>query len=118
MSDEVKLAPEEVDRVMGVIAQAYSEMEAVATGIGGHSANVGSAYQGSGTRTAMATYEDLGRAGQALATVLDGLSQDLGLTANTGRETDADAEGVLNRVQVTSVGDAGTGVDMSVARGM
>jgi uncharacterized protein YukE len=111
MSEEVKLAPDEVDRVMGIISQAYADMEAVASRIGGHSANVASAYHGAGTTTAMTTYDDLGRAGRALAEALDGLSQDLGLTAATGRETDADAHSALSRVQVT-------GVDLGVARGI
>ncbi len=107
-SDEVKLSPEEVDRVQGIINQAYTDMEGVALGIGGHGANVGTAYTGSGTGRAVETYEDLGRAGQALADALDGLSQDLGLTANTGRETDLDAQNVLNNVQVQGpVPDAG-----------
>ncbi|GAB2929568.1 WXG100 family type VII secretion target [Streptomyces mayteni] len=118
MSEEVKLAPEEVDRVMGIINQAYSDMEAVSTRIGAFSGSIGDAYQGAGTTTAMSTYDDLNRAGQALATALDGLSQDLGLTANAGRETDAEAQAALSRVQVTSVGDPGTGVDMAVARGI
>ncbi|WP_129837658.1 hypothetical protein [Streptomyces sp. RFCAC02] len=112
-SDEVKLAPEEVERVMGIIAQAYADMEAVATGIGGHSAQVAGAYNGGGTSRAEATYEDLGRAGQALASALDGLSQDLGLTASTGRETDADAANVLGGVDIT-----GVRVDLGVAQGM
>ncbi|MDT0318812.1 hypothetical protein [Streptomyces millisiae] len=113
MSDEVKLAPEEVDRVMGVIQQAYTDMAGVAAGIGAHSANVSSAYHGGGTSRAVATYEDLGRAGQALAHVLDGLSQDLGLTANTGRETDADASSVLNGVDTS-----GIRIDAGVAQGL
>ncbi|GAA3858501.1 WXG100 family type VII secretion target [Streptomyces sedi] len=103
MSDEIKLSPEEVDRVMGVIGQAYTDMEEVATGIGGHGANVSTAYNGSGTGRAMETYEDLGRAGQALAGALDGLSRDLGLTATTGRETDAEAQHVLGGVQTPGV---------------
>ncbi|KAB8167885.1 hypothetical protein FH609_009550 [Streptomyces sp. 3MP-14] len=103
MGDEIKLSPEEVDRVMAIINQAYTDMEEVATGIGGHSANVSTAYNGSGTGRAMETYDDLGRAGQALAAALDGLSQDLGLTATTGRETDADAQGVLNGVQTPGI---------------
>ncbi|MDT0343952.1 hypothetical protein [Streptomyces litchfieldiae] len=113
ISDEVKLAPEEVERVMGIIQQAYTDMEAVAVGIGGHSANVATAYNGGGTSRAVATYEDLGRAGQALANALDGLSQDLGLTAATGRETDADAESVLNGVDTS-----GIRVDLGVAQGI
>lgn len=111
--DEVKLSPEEVERVMGIIQQAYTDMENVAHGIGAHSAHVSSAYLGGGTSRAQATYEDLGRAGQALANALDGLSQDLGLTAATGRETDADAAGVLNRVDTS-----GIRIDMSVAQGI
>lgn len=98
MGAEVKLSPEEVDRVKGIVAQAYSDMNEVATGIGGHAGNVHTAYNGSGTATAVQTYENLGRAGQALARALDGLSQDLGLTANTGRETDQAAQGALGRV--------------------
>ncbi|TDC72954.1 WXG100 family type VII secretion target [Streptomyces hainanensis] len=113
MSDEVKLAPEEVERVMGIIQQAYTDMEGVATGIGAHSANVSSAYNGGGTSRAVATYEDLGRAGQALAHALDGLSQDLGLTANTGRETDANAESALSRVDTS-----GVRIDLGVAQGI
>lgn len=112
-SDEVKLSPEQVDRVMGIIQQAYTDMEAVAAGIGAHGANVVNAYQGGGTARAQTTYEDLGRAGQALANALDGLSQDLGLTAATGRETDAEAEGVLNRVESVTVR-----ADMSIAQGI
>ncbi|ARQ69493.1 WXG100 family type VII secretion target [Streptomyces marincola] len=99
-SDEVKLSPEEVDRVQAIINQAYTDMEAVAQGIGGHSASVGTAYTGSGTARAVENYEDLGRAGQALAEALDGLSRDLGLTATTGRETDLDAQNVLNNADV------------------
>ncbi|MDT0341282.1 hypothetical protein [Streptomyces litchfieldiae] len=98
MHAEVKLSPEEVDRVMGIIAQAYTDMETVAAGIGGHAGTVSTAYNGTGTATAMETYENLGRAGQALANALDGLSQDLGLTSNTGRETDDAAHGALNNV--------------------
>lgn len=103
MSAEVKLSPEEVDRVKGIIAQAYADMEQVATGIGGHAGTMPVAYQGSGTATAVQTYENLGRAGQALARALDGLSQDLGVTANTGRETDDAAHGALNRVVAPNV---------------
>lgn len=111
MSDEVKLSPEEVDRVKGIIQQAYTDMETVATGIGAHAETVATAYQGGGTARARTTYEDLGRAGQALADALDGLSQDLGLTAATGRETDAEAEGVLNRVDTSSAR-----VDLGIAQ--
>ncbi|MDT0346577.1 WXG100 family type VII secretion target [Streptomyces litchfieldiae] len=110
MEEEIKLSPEEVDRVMGIINDAYSDMEEVAAGIGGHSANVGMAYHGGGTAQAVETYENLGRAGQALANALDGLSQDLGLTANTGRETDADAHQVLSQVVAPS-----TSPDLSIA---
>ncbi|MDT0446383.1 hypothetical protein [Streptomyces johnsoniae] len=98
MYEEVKLSPEEVDRVMGIIAQAFTDMEAVAAGIGGHAGTVGTAYNGTGTATAVETYEGLGRAGQALANALEGLSQDLGLTSSTGRETDDAAHGALNNV--------------------
>lgn len=112
-SNEVKLAPEEVQRVMGIIQQAYSDMEAVAHGIGAHSGNVRAAYQGGGTARAETTYQDLGRAGQALAHALDGLAQDLGLTANTGLETDAAAEGALNRVDTS-----GIRADLGVAQGI
>ncbi|MGP4113354.1 hypothetical protein ACTWP5_20875 [Streptomyces sp. 4N509B] len=108
--EEIKLSPEEVDRVKGIIAQAYVEMGQVATGIGGHAGNVGAAYNGSGTATAMETYEGLGRAGQALADALDGLSMDLGLTANTGRETDEAAFGALGNVAVPN-----TSSDLSIA---
>ncbi|MDT0305677.1 hypothetical protein RM780_01695 [Streptomyces sp. DSM 44917] len=103
MAEEIKLSPEEVDRVMGIVNQAYTDMGEVAAGLGGHGATVGTAYTGGGTARAVETYEDLGRAGEALARALDGLSQDLGLTANTGRETDLDAEGALNRVTVPTV---------------
>ncbi|TDC27131.1 hypothetical protein E1265_02295 [Streptomyces sp. 8K308] len=100
MFEEVKLSPEEVDRVMGIINDAFSDMAEVSAGIGGHAANFGAAYNGSGTARGMETYEGLGRAGQALAEALNGLAQDLGLTSNTGRETDADAEGAVNQVTV------------------
>ncbi|WP_062214268.1 hypothetical protein [Streptomyces sp. NBRC 109706] len=103
MSDEIKLSPEEVDRVKLIISEAFSDMDEVALGIGGHGATVSSAYSGCGTGRAVENYEDLGRAGQALARALDGLSQDLGLTANTGREMDADAMSVLNGVQTPGV---------------
>jgi uncharacterized protein YukE len=102
MGAEVKLSPEEVDRVKGVIAQAYGDMNEVATGIGGHAGAMPTAYNGTGTAAAVQTYEDLGRAGQALANALDGLSQDLGVTANTGRETDDAAHGALNQVVAPS----------------
>jgi uncharacterized protein YukE len=108
--EEIKLAPEEVDRVMAIIGQAYTDMGQVATGIGGHAGNVPGAYNGAGTATAVETYDNLGRAGQALATALDGLSQDLGLTANTGRETDDAAHGALGNVVAPN-----TSVDLSVA---
>ncbi|WP_147450815.1 WXG100 family type VII secretion target [Streptomyces hoynatensis] len=111
--DEVKLSPEEVERVMSIIQQAYTDMEAVAHGIGAHSDHVIAAYQGGGTSRAQATYQELGRAGQALANALDGLSQDLGLTAATGRETDADAESALNRVDTS-----GIRIDLGVAQGI
>jgi uncharacterized protein YukE len=108
--EEIKLSPEEVDRVKGIIAEAFSSMGEVATGIGGHAANVGTAYNGMGTATAMETYENLGRAGQALANALDGLSQDLGLTSNTGRETDDAADGALRNVVAPP-----TSADLSIA---
>lgn len=110
MGAEVKLSPEEVDRVKGVIAQAYQDMNEVATGIGGHAANVHTAYNGSGTATAVQTYEDLGRAGQALARALDGLSQDLGITAATGRDTDEAARSALAQVVAPT-----TPTDLSIA---
>ncbi|MDT0321155.1 hypothetical protein [Streptomyces millisiae] len=100
MFEEVKLDAAEADRVKGIIAEAFEEMATVSTGIGGHAANFGAAYTGGGTARGMETYESLGRAGQALAEALNGLSQDLGLTANTGRETDAEAEGAVNQVTV------------------
>ncbi|RKN45617.1 hypothetical protein [Streptomyces hoynatensis] len=103
MAEVIKLAPEEVDRVMGVINGAYTEMDEVASGIGGHAGIVSTAYHGSGTSRAVETYEDLGKAGAALAHALDGLSRDLGLTANTGRETDADAHGALNQVTTPNI---------------
>jgi uncharacterized protein YukE len=107
MDEEIKLSPEEVSRVMGIINGAYTDMEEVAAGIGGHSASVGTAYNGAGTSRAMETYEDLGRAGQALANALDGLSRDLGVTADTGRETDADAFQALSQVSTPGTADLG-----------
>jgi uncharacterized protein YukE len=101
--EEVKLSPDEVDRVKGIIGQAFTDMAEVSTGIGGHSANMATAYNGAGTATAMETYENLGRAGQALADALDGLSQDLGITANTGRETDDEAFSALGQVTAPSI---------------
>lgn len=108
--NEIKLSPEEVDRVKAVIAWAYGDMERIATGIGSHGANLNTAYQGSGTAVGVQNYENLGRAGQALANVLNRLSQDLGVTAATGRETDDAAHGALNRVVAPS-----TSADLSVA---
>ncbi|UED83390.1 WXG100 family type VII secretion target [Streptomyces profundus] len=101
--EEIKLSPEEVEHVKGIIAQANEEMAQVATGIGRHGANLGTAYQGSGTAVGVQTYEDLGRAGQALANALNGLSQDLGLTAMTGRETDDTARAALQGVVAPNV---------------
>ncbi|WP_461033283.1 WXG100 family type VII secretion target [Streptomyces mayteni] len=101
MSEEIKLAPEEVERVKSIISQAYQDMEGVAHAIGAHSADVAEAYTGAGTGQAMETYDQLARTGRALADALDGLSQDLGVTADTGRETDSDAEAALSRVHVT-----------------
>lgn len=110
MSAEIKIAPEAVDAVKGIIAQAYERMAQVAQGIGAHSGTVPTAYHGSGTATAMETYDNLGRSGQALANALDALSQDLGLTANTGRETDDSARTTLHRVVPVS-----TAPDQSIA---
>ncbi|MGP4109438.1 hypothetical protein ACTWP5_00795 [Streptomyces sp. 4N509B] len=111
MAEEVKLSPEEVDRVKGIIAQAQQDMNEVATGIGGHAGTVQTAYNGSGTATAVQNYENLGRAGEALSRALAALSQDLGVTAATGRETDQAAHSVMNRV-VTP----GAAPDPSIAR--
>ncbi|RMI27792.1 hypothetical protein [Streptomyces triticirhizae] len=101
--EEIKLSPEEVDRVQAIIARAYEDMGEVATGIGGHGISLGTAYRGSGTAVGVQTYEDLGRAGQALANALSGLSQGLGLTAATGRETDEQARGALQGVTAPTV---------------
>ena len=103
MYEEVKLSPEEVDRVMAIVAGAYGDMETVSTRIGAHAGTVGAAYNGAGTATAVETYENLGRAGQALANALNGLSQDLGATSATGRETDDAAHGALGRVVPVNV---------------
>ncbi|TDC78960.1 hypothetical protein [Streptomyces hainanensis] len=100
MFEEVKLDVTEAERVRGIIDTAFGDMAQVSTGIGGHAANFGAAYTGGGTARGMETYEGLGRAGQALAEALNGLAQDMGLTANTGRETDADAESAVNQVTV------------------
>jgi uncharacterized protein YukE len=108
--EEIKLSPEEVDRVKGIIADAFSDMAEVSTGIGGHGANLSTAYNGVGTATGMETYENLGKAGQALANALEGLSLDLGLTSNTGRETDDEAYGALNQVIAPS-----TPADLTIA---
>ncbi|GAB2929700.1 hypothetical protein GCM10022245_71150 [Streptomyces mayteni] len=85
---------------MRILDEARTDMDEVAGGLGGHAATFGTAYRGGGTARGIETYEGLGRAGQALAEALNGLSQDLGLTATTGRETDADAESTLNQVTV------------------
>ncbi|MDT0318743.1 WXG100 family type VII secretion target [Streptomyces millisiae] len=103
MYEQVKLSPEEVDRVMAIVAGAYGDMETVSARIGAHAGTVGTAYNGMGTATAVETYENLQRAGQALANALDGLSQDLGVTSATGRETDDAAHGTLGRVLPVNV---------------
>ncbi|MFW6725077.1 hypothetical protein ACHZ98_34075 [Streptomyces sp. MAR4 CNY-716] len=103
MGAEVKLTPEEVDRVKGIIAQAYSEMTEVARGIGGQSGNLHMAYTGAGTATGVQNYENLGKAGEALGNALDRLSQDLGVTAAVGRETDDAAHGAMGRVVAPNV---------------
>jgi uncharacterized protein YukE len=95
MFEEVKLSPEEMTRVEQIIQTAFSEMAEVSQGIGGHAAMMPAAYNGSGTALGVETYENLGKAGQALAEALNGLSMDLGLTTNTGLDTDADAHGAL-----------------------
>ncbi|GAA2063738.1 MULTISPECIES: WXG100 family type VII secretion target [Streptomyces] len=99
MSDEVKLSPEEVERVEAIIDQAFRDMQDVARGIGGQGEALTVGYQGGGTAQGVETYENLGRNGQALAEALEGLSRDLGLTSAQGRETDAEAASILSRVQ-------------------
>lgn len=110
MHSEVKLAPEEVRRVSGIVNQAYADMDAVATGIGAHAGAVAGAYNGSGTATAMENYENLGRSGRALAHALDAISASLGLTAVTGEETDEAARGAVSSVHVPA-----TASDLGIA---
>ncbi|GAA1922869.1 hypothetical protein GCM10009716_34150 [Streptomyces sodiiphilus] len=113
-TDEIKLSPEELERVQGIIGQAYTDMEEVALGIGGHSGSVMSAYRGSGSARAMETYEDLGRAGRALADALDGLSRDVGLTSQTGRETDIEAQAAVNRAGTGAAAPADLGIAQAI----
>jgi uncharacterized protein YukE len=110
MHSEIKLSVDDVVRVGAIINGAFDEMAQVATGIGGHADTVGTAYNGVGTATAMDNYQNLGRAGQALANALEGLSQDIGLTAQTGQQTDDEAHSTLRGVAAPT-----TPSDLSIA---
>lgn len=105
MSEEVKLNTEEADRVEQVIEAAFSEMETVSRSIASDAGRVSEAVQCSGTGIAMENYEGLGRHGQLLAEILQGLANDLKVTISTGVQTDESAASELGRGGTGSVPD-------------
>lgn len=97
MGDEIKLTPAEVARVQSVLNDAFQEMDEVASDIQNNGTNLHIAYQGSGLARGVENYENLGWNGHALARVLEGLSEDLGVTITAGENTDAEAQAALSR---------------------
>lgn len=97
MSDEVKLAPDELGRVMGIINGAFSKMQEVARGISGQGESFAVGYVGLGTARGVEHYENLGRNGEALARALDGLATDLGETLSHDQNADEEAEMQINQ---------------------
>lgn len=103
MPELIQISPEAVDGVKAVVFGANERMAGVAQGIHGHAGTMPTAYNGTGTETAVATYENLGNSGRMLAEALNEISQALGLTSNTGRETDDSAMGTLRTVEPVAV---------------
>lgn len=97
MSDEVKLSPDELSRVMGIVNDAYTEMQEVALGISGQGEGFAAGYNGLGTARGVENYENLGRNGDALARALDGLATDLGETLSHGQNADEEAETLITQ---------------------
>ncbi|MGP3967364.1 WXG100 family type VII secretion target [Streptomyces sp. 6N223] len=103
MPELIQISPEAVDGVKAVVFGANERMASVSQGIGGHAGTIGSAYNGTGTEIAMGTYDNLGQSGRMLAEALNEISQALGLTSNTGRETDDSAMATMKGVEPVSV---------------
>jgi uncharacterized protein YukE len=103
MPEEIRISPEAVDGVKAIVFGANERMGGVAQGIGGHAGTIGAAYNGMGTEIAVGNYEGLGQSGRMLAQALAEISEALGLTSNTGRETDDAAHATLKQVTPPSV---------------
>jgi hypothetical protein len=105
MSEEVKLSPEEAQRVENIINQAFDEMGAVSRNIAGNAGQVSAAYVGTGTAQAGENYEGLGRFGNLLADTLNGLAEDLNVTISTGIQTDEQADSLVRQAGQGAVPD-------------
>lgn len=98
MSEEVKLSPDEANRVQQIIDRAFEEMGTVSRNIAADGGRVSEAVVGSGTAQAAENYEGLGRFGNLLADTLRGLAEDLNVTITTGVDTDDQADAQIRQV--------------------
>lgn len=101
---DVNVSTGRLKEIEGIVMDAFDRMAQSAKTVGGQGEQIGLAYQGSGTATAMDTYANLAGAGTALGDALQGLKDDLGLTGEVGHETDDAARQTMSGANGVSSG--------------